>query len=254
MLWRRHSDAVNSALCLRWLSPNPVARLLKTDLFDEACAAGLCSCLTSRARSLFGIDLSSNTVLKARARHPTIRGLATDVRRLPFACASFDVVVSNSTLDHFQTRRDIAISLGEIYRVLQSGGKLLITLDNLANPAIAVRNRLPVSLLNRFGWVRYYVGASCDPDDLREMLGQAGFVLQEMEAIFHHPSVVAVGLARLLQSRASPRLQQRYLSFLLAFERLSRLPMRFRTGHYVAALACKLSRQESRAQDMRPSR
>jgi len=70
-------------------------------------------------------------------------------------------------------------------------------------------------------------------------LGQAGFVLQEMEAIFHHPSVVAVELARLLQSRASPRLQQRFLSVLLAFERLSRLPTRFRTGHYVAALASK---------------
>ena len=39
-LWRRHSDAVNSALVHRWLAGRRVARALKTDLWDEAVADG----------------------------------------------------------------------------------------------------------------------------------------------------------------------------------------------------------------------
>ena len=35
-LWRRHSDAINSALIARWLRPGAFHHLLKTDLFDEA--------------------------------------------------------------------------------------------------------------------------------------------------------------------------------------------------------------------------
>jgi SAM-dependent methyltransferase len=239
MLWRRHSDAVNGALCLRWLSPNRADRLLKTDLFDEACAAGLAPFLSSLSRSVMGIDLSSASVRRARARHPGVRGQVADVRRLPFADASLDAVVSNSTLDHFRSRRDIAVSLGEIHRVLRCGGRLLITLDNLANPIIALRNALPFSWLCHLGIVRYYVGASCGPGELCTLLREQGFVLQELDAVLHHPSVIAVTLSRLLQHRATPGLQQRFLASLMALERLSRLPTRFRTGHYVAALATK---------------
>jgi hypothetical protein len=39
-LWRVHSDAVNVALCARWLPKGRMKHLLKTDLFDEAVTDG----------------------------------------------------------------------------------------------------------------------------------------------------------------------------------------------------------------------
>jgi len=39
-LWRHHSDRINTALLRRWLPPNRIDLLLKTDLFDEAIAEG----------------------------------------------------------------------------------------------------------------------------------------------------------------------------------------------------------------------
>src|SRR5204863_8026948 len=76
---------------------------------------------------------------------PTRRSSDLDVRALPFADGSFDVVVSTSTLDHFQARADIDTALRELHRVLASDGLAVVTLDNPWNPLVALRNALPRS-------------------------------------------------------------------------------------------------------------
>src|SRR5262249_61400915 len=55
---------------------------------------------------------------------------AADVPSLPFRANAFDVIVSNSTLDHFPDARHIDDTLAELYRVLKPGGTLVVTLDN----------------------------------------------------------------------------------------------------------------------------
>src|SRR5215207_7718462 len=100
-LWRTHCDQVGTALLERWLPDGQVGSLLKTDLFDEACRAGLYPLLARRAKHAVGVDVSATVVRGARARHPGLCGIVADVRRLPFGCGAFDVVVSTSTLDHF---------------------------------------------------------------------------------------------------------------------------------------------------------
>ena len=74
------------------------------------------------------------------ARNSGIEAVVADVRSLPFAEASFGVVFSGSTLDHFESAADIQRSLGELYRVLRPGGTLILTLDNPANPLIEGRS------------------------------------------------------------------------------------------------------------------
>jgi ubiquinone/menaquinone biosynthesis C-methylase UbiE len=118
----------------------------------------------------------------ATARHPGLCGVAADVRRLPFADASFDVVVSNSTLDHFAAA-DIATSLAEPRRVLRPDGHLLLTLDNAANPLIGLRNALPFAVWRRLRIVPYYVGATLGPCELRRALAAAGFEIVEEGAV-----------------------------------------------------------------------
>lgn len=238
-LWRTHSDAVNIALLTRWLPDQRVKHLLKTDLFDEACSDGLYPLLASRAQSVIGVDISISTLHAAQSRHPTLQATWADVRHLPFANNMFDVIVSTSTLDHFELLDEIVASLHELYRVLQVGGQLLLTLDNLANPVIALRNALPFRLLNHLGIVPYYVGATCEPHLLQRILQQVGFEVLEFSAVMHCPRMFAVAIARMLERHAKPETQRCFLQFLMAFEHRSGWPTRFLTGHFVAVRAIK---------------
>ena len=238
-LWRVHSDAVNGAWLARRLSGASIERLLKTDLFDEARAAGLYPLLVARARTVVGIDLATSTVRAACARYSRLPGVGADVRALPFTSGAFDAVVSNSTLDHFGRVGDIATALEELHRVLRPGGQLLLTLDNSANPAVALRNALPFRPLNALGIVPCRVGVTCGPRRLQRAVQDAGFEVLEVDAILHCPRMLAVAAAALLDRFGSSRAQQRYLRGLMPFEQLAGWPTRFLTGYFTAIAARK---------------
>jgi SAM-dependent methyltransferase len=223
---RAYGDAVNRALLERWLPAGKVRRVLKTDLFEEAVGEGLTPFLATRSARVDAIDVSEALAAAARSRHPEINALRGDVRALPYEDAAFDVVVSTSTLDHFESVRDIATALSELRRVLAHGGVLIVSLDNLANPLVALRNALPFTWLNSIGLVPYYVGASCTPGDLRRLLVEAGFDVQTTTAVMHVPRVAVLALGRGARE-------------LMALEALERFPTRFVTGQFVAARAVK---------------
>jgi len=248
-IWRRHSDAVNSALLERWL-PAQVHAVLKTDLFDEAVSAGLYTALASRCERVVGIDLSLAIVNAAAARHDGLVALHADVRTMPFDDGAFAAVVSNSTLDHFDSPAEIVRGLREIARVLQPGGTLVLTLDNPWNPVIALAKALPRRPLNR-AWIRlggassrigllpYYVGATMSLPRLRRLLGDLGFDVSDFGTIVHAPRAFAVIVANLLERHGGVRSQARFLRVLSACEALSRWPTRLVTGHFVAVQAVK---------------
>ena len=238
-LWRRHSDAVNLDWLRREMPRKRVIRLLKTDLFDEALSDGLVAWLSTKAEMVVGIDLAPATVHAARARQYALRALAADVRCLPFADGHFDRVVSNSTLDHFKTSADLADSLKELSRVLRPGGELYLTLDNPLNPLIALRNALPFRLLNRLGFVPYYMGATYGPGPLRASLEKAGLHVLQVGTLLHCPRVVVVKIAQILQRWAAPVTHQRFLRHLMGHERLANWPTRFLTGNFITARAIK---------------
>jgi SAM-dependent methyltransferase len=235
-IWRRHSDAVNSALVERWL-PGHVESLLKTDLFDEAVSGGLYRVLSARAERMVGVDLSRAVTEAAAARHPGLVAVHADVRALPFGDAEFAAVVSNSTLDHFDSAADITAGLREIGRVLRPGGTLVVTLDNPWNPVVALGKALPRHSLNR-AWLRlgrasarvgllpYHVGATLSLPRLRRLLRSLGFD-------------IAVIAASLVTRRASPLADDRFLRALGACEHLARWPTRAVTGHFVAVRALR---------------
>jgi len=249
-LWRRHSDTVHSALVERWL-PAGLGSVLKTDLFDEAVSEGLYPALAAKAQRVVGIDDSGTVVAAAQARHPALVGRCADVRDLPFTDGEFDAVLSNSTLDHFDSRDEIYAALGELRRVLRPGGTLALTLDNPMNPIIALSKVLPRRSLNHM-WMRfghasssigllpYYVGATLSIGELRRSLPRLGFDIRESGAIVHAPRVVAAVVADVLQKRGSAPAQRRFLQLLLAGETLSGWPTRYVTGHLVAVRAIRV--------------
>ena len=241
-VWRAHSDAVNRSLLRRWLATTAGNRLLKTDVFDEAVGEGLYPELRRCASSMVGIDVSLSVLRAAHRHYPDLSCICTDTRILPFANSSFDTVVSISTLDHFASVEQIAAALVELARVLRPGGSLVLTLDNLLNPVIALRAALPFSLLNRLGLVPYQVGATCGPRRLKRLVRTAGFDVVECCAVLHAPRVLAVALADRIERHTPARTHEAYLRLLRKTESLARLPTRFLTGHFVALLATKAVR------------
>ena len=216
-----------------------MSSVLKTDLFDEAFGPGLYSPLAANSELFVGIDISGQVLRAARASHEDLKTAAADVRFLPFADNMFDVVLSNSSLDHFRSRDQVVTSLKEIHRVLKRPGRLLLTLDNPANPIIALRHALPFSFLHKAGIVPYYVGATYGPWRLRKVLESVGFRVKQLDAVLHCPRAIAVFFSHLVDKKANQSKKRKLLQALMAFEHLSRLPTKFFTGYYVAANARK---------------
>jgi SAM-dependent methyltransferase len=237
--WRMVSDAVNARLIDRWLPPGHGGSVLKTDLFDEVAGGGLVSHLSASFARVAGIDVAPGLVEMARARFPQLEAEHADVRQLPWADQTFDAVVSNSTLDHFQSAADIGVALHEIHRVTRRGGRLLVTFDNPANPVIAIRNALPERLRLASGMVPFAVGATCGPRRLRGLLEETGFDVVKLGAVFHCPRLLVVLGGHLVDRHGSATVRQRYVRLWSAFESLGALPTRFLTGYFVAALACR---------------
>ena len=170
----------------------------------------------------------------ARRHHHQRCVVQADMRRLPFANAAFDRIVALSSLDYFDTNRQIEASLVELNLVLRKGGALFLTLDNLANQLVWLRNALPFGLLHRTGLAPYQVGKTCGPVRLRRYLRSAGFSIVESTAVMHCPRALAAGMCRFLQSHASEWMQDRFLRLLMIFEQLGRCPSRSITGYFVA--------------------
>ena len=64
-LWRAHCDRLTARLLRAWLPSEPVARLLKTDLFDEANGgADVVALLAGGARNVVGIDIARATLTR----------------------------------------------------------------------------------------------------------------------------------------------------------------------------------------------
>ncbi len=103
-------------------SPRPEAVL------DLACGAGRhTAALRKRGYRALGVDLS----LTLLARPPKLPRVAGDIRRLPFAAATFDWVLNFFTsFGYFEGERENFRVLEEIVRVLAPGGRFLIDLFN----------------------------------------------------------------------------------------------------------------------------
>jgi SAM-dependent methyltransferase len=239
LVWRAHSDNVNARLLDRWLPERGLGKVLKTDLFDEAVAEGLYPALQQRAENVAGIDASPKVARLAHLRHPRMGGLAANVLQLPFADGHFDAIISISTLDHFDSLDKIAVALAELHRVLAPGGKLVVTLDNGSNPAIALRNKLSYKLLRTFRLVPYEMGVTCTANRFFDLTRTAGFQIEDSAFLLHVPRLPAVIASRVVERTGSAGLRAGFLRMLAAGEAIRGWPTRRLTGYFVAAMAVK---------------
>lgn len=235
--WRRYCDALHENLIAEWCGGGMFRRALKTDLFDESVGNGCLKALGSVSDEVHGIDISRPVVESAGARNPGIKTLVGDVRDLPFADGSFDLVFSNSTIDHFATRGEIERSIREMARVLCGKGTLILTMDNPRNPMVGLRNLLPQKALRQTGLVPYFMGKTLSMGEMVRCVEDAGLRVAERRYTQHVPRVLALHLCRILAG--SRRLSDALPRAMLGWERLADWPTAAWTGYYSAVLAVR---------------
>ena len=240
--WRAYMRDVYVGLMRRWLTSPHSGPGLKTDLFEEAVTDH--ELMSELGSGSVGLDCSPAIAataadrLRARARSLCIVG---DVRQIPLRAGAVARILAGSSLDHFPDKRDIAVSLRELARVLGPGGTLVLTLDNPHNPVVWVRNHLPITWLTRLGLVPYYVGATYGLAEGRRQIEAVGLVVTDVAAVAHAPRAPAIALAGLTGQLRSRRLAAWLLRGLRMFETLGRWPTRYRTAYYLAFRAEKRS-------------
>jgi SAM-dependent methyltransferase len=227
---------------LEWIRRNVpsgmrIQGILKTDLFEEAYGQDeLLFSLPFDGSLRLGCDVSAATVARAadRGRDRGCRFINADVRRLPLADECMDVVLSNSTLDHFGTELEIEESLFELTRVLKPGGILLVTLDNPRNPLfILLRAAVP--------WMGlpFRLGKTLSPRKLRRILDQAGLEIQSTGSLIHNPRFLSTLLFLMLRGLFGSRADRAIQWLLEAFSRFGNLPTRGITAVFITACARK---------------
>jgi ubiquinone/menaquinone biosynthesis C-methylase UbiE len=106
-------------------------------VLEVACGrGGFVRELARNGARVTGCDFSFSALRVARAKLDDVRGgvAATlvhgDAQCLPFADASFDLIVSCETIEHLP---DVQAAIREMHRVARPGGKLFLTTPNYAN-------------------------------------------------------------------------------------------------------------------------
>ena len=226
-------------LIRRWCGDLAGKLVLKTDLFEEAHGPDqlLFDLMGSALR--LGIDISPVIARRAseRGRAESSRPpgcLAADVLSLPFRANAFDVIVSNSTLDHFPDPRHIDEALAELYRVLKPGGTLVVTLDN------------PQSLSMLVGAFKrmlrpdpFFLGSTLSRRRLATALGKIGYEVRDTTAILHGLENHLSAAMEAAQRVGGSRLCRVIGTALRHLEKLEAVPTRYLTGAFVAARAVK---------------
>lgn len=235
--WRQYCDRISQNLIAGWCGGRSFRRALKTDVFDEAVGAGCYEAISALAREVHGIDVSKPLVQKVLREKPGFLASVGDVRQLSFPDASFDLIVSISTLDHFETEAEIEQALSEFVRILERGGNLLITLDNPVNPVVWLRNRLPQHVTGSIGLVPYFMGKTLAMQKLTGMLEETGFRILERRHTMHAPRVVFLYLLRAIEK--FPAASGAVMKAMSAMEVASSFPTCAQTGHYSAVFAVK---------------
>jgi methionine biosynthesis protein MetW len=140
--WSREGWATRPPLKLLELFASHVSG--RDRCLDVGCGDGGTSgvWLDEHASSYAGVDISEGAVRMACDRGLDAQ-LISDAAELPFPDESFDVAVCVEVLEHlFEPQR----ALAEAQRVLRPGGRLIVTVPNIAH----WRNRLDLALFGRW--------------------------------------------------------------------------------------------------------
>lgn len=225
----------------RWTGFNQNQRVLKTDLFAEAFCPSRAFILDTLQDigDVVGIDISMEIACRAKLKaiqqaQTLLKYVNCDVRQLPFANNSFDLIISDSTLDHFSRKSDIQTALSELGRVLKPGGTMILTLDNAGNIAEPL-----FRLWIRLGFASIFIGKTYTIRELKEAVTNVGLDLSDCTAIIHNPRFVTWTMIRIIRKVAPRKFNHFIRQVLILLDKLEGLKTKFITGQFIAIKALK---------------
>ncbi|MGH2866700.1 MAG: class I SAM-dependent methyltransferase [Solirubrobacteraceae bacterium] len=102
---------------------------------DVGCGTGaLAERLQDRGFQMTGIDPSEGMLDVLRRRVPAVDVVTGSGTALPFADASFDLVLTVAVMHHIADPQDVRATLGEMVRVCRPQGRILVWDHNPRNP------------------------------------------------------------------------------------------------------------------------
>ena len=125
--WRQADDTFDMER-LALLSKHVQA---EENVLEVDCGPGvLAAQMRDKGANVTATDLSSVAVARAQAKGIACRQVVVDAEPLPFEDACFDVVVSNSAIEHRFFHEKI---FDECERVLKPGGRFIVCLPNIGH-------------------------------------------------------------------------------------------------------------------------
>ncbi len=171
-IWRRATKKA--------VSPKPGMRIL-----DVAAGTGTSSqAFLVPDAEVVAADFSKGMLEEGAKRHPNLKFVFADAMKLPFSDGEFDVVTISFGLRNVQNHQ---IALGEFFRVLKAGGKLVVCeFSKVAGPLGAIylwylRNILPIvarvfsSNPDAYTYLSDSIEAWPNQDQLKSDIERAGF-------------------------------------------------------------------------------
>lgn len=109
------------------LKKDGIARILEVGSGDGACALKL----EGRGFEVHASDISEIAVKRLLAKSPQMCVKCFDMAKgIPYKDDSFDAVVSNLS-SHYFSAKETEFVYGEVYRVLRSGGRFILRVNDL---------------------------------------------------------------------------------------------------------------------------
>jgi len=163
-------------------------KILKTDLYEES--LGYDDFLFDLAKNnedVCGMDISSKIVDMAKERAEKLgvkpKLVVQDARKMDFENESFDLIISNSTFDHFP---EIDEAISECGRVLKTGGILIMTILNKDNLLLYLLCKI-MKFFNKYH--SFYTEGVYSIREIKSLIKCAGLDMIDSTAILHVPPV-----------------------------------------------------------------
>lgn len=209
-------------------------KTLKTDLYEEAVGNDhILFWLSKQSRLSCGMDISYKAAHKAKTRFGGLNRnfanyVVSDIRNCGFKNESFDLIVSNSTLDNLFSK-DVCKALLELRRILKSNGVLILALDNRHNPLYSLGYNIEKLVKTN----KYYQDRCYSLDTVRRFAEQNNFIIEEVTSIVHIPTPLNK-LFLLLQKIKKINVNKMIRYFISLCARLGGKKTRFMTGWFLA--------------------
>lgn len=170
---KEHLNLVN-----KWMEPK-FDTALKTDLFEECFERDSFFSYVD-CNELYGIDISEEAVKQAKTNFKSLRLQRADIRDMPFEDEKFDLIISNSTLDHMPLK-ELPKAIKEMKRTLKDQGTLIITIDNKHN----LLYYFGLFLGQKLGFLPFYQDRCYSKCEIEFLLEEQGLKVVDIDAIFH---------------------------------------------------------------------